>query len=1162
MAKHLYLPQLDENANLGTPPRSGFWERRDHSILLAISDGITIAEGEKARGISSVPDVWARPLMFQTAIKPVPKNPHPLRKQAIQEWRGMLSLLALSKIKQYPLEVVPVELNDDVFSNALKKLAPDAVQLEASRKYQWTDILLIRYDGIPLGAFSPTTLVYTATDYRELLRNKDLVLKDEYGHLKEPADHEELQAVGEWVSNLQENLRNIMDGSENNPDQKVIEIILKLLNEWLKEIRQELSLGENAAILADGYKVDKEPMEHLSEKTRNVLERCRVYRHLLCPLDKTGEAKDFHSQMSMALRLGRNRSKYDEVVVITENLLRKNLQIWENLRLRDLGGDVQKSLERYFNKPWGDTIDKVELNKKNAIWVRPEQYFLTNTLLRARNDGKFLMDTEEAYNFSDEFVLPFRKEVLLFFSPEQIREHLKPHFKKEKGGVRFTFYLPIASGRTESQGEKIEKFYRIVKEDEATTDLVVAVDVPVLEIFPNYLDENWRRYYLFHNAVEQFKIVPIVDHTVKPIINSVVQEVEVETGQQREKIQITEITSDNAFPEGIQISDARNTKNVYGLILIPRPQEPRIAEKSWKIGVDFGTSNTNVFLQNQESDTAEQWFFDFTKHLRRITVSKEGVRGDLLTAAFVPYEIIEFPSPTMLRIFTLAQKDDLLLDYFMFFPTSFYSPYNVYSDIKWDTEGDRKTGLFLECLLFLLLIDVVYNRVQQIEIACSYPKAFTEDNVNVFKGEWKSVIEKLLNSENCVLRWYESTSDSEINRLRVNERNKPERTPFFEIEGIASGEYFANKKTIADVHARARKEQAALCLDVGGGTTDISIWYENTIVGDASILLAGRQMAYLLQKNDRIREILFSHEAAIALDEKKNEPTYFAARLNIILKREEARIQEMLLKYANKSELQWLRKMLMVEFCAISFYSALLVAASDKHVPAAKGLLDRIAEAKISLHWGGNAAKFINWVTFGKHDPDGIASKMLNAVFFQCLKDVGIKANHLSQLQSPGHKSEVSGGLVVMPLGRKNGENEEGAGFSNQYEMNMDSASQGGLGVVCGENIELTDKSLHFLDSIVNSDLFDANSKTKFRSTSLERLNRFVDIVNFFGVRFGLFKDDGKIKLTGQQQQLIKDEVQSSFIKAQSLDEGQRTIEPVFVMEMRVLLEILRNQPR
>lgn len=1161
MAKHLYLPQLDDNANLGVPPRSGHWEKRDHSVLLAISDGITIAEGEKARGISSVPDVWARPLMFQTAIKPVPKNPHPLRKRAIQEWRGLMSLLALSKIKQYPLEVVPVELNNDVFSKALRKLAPEAVQLEANNKYQWTDILLIRYDGIPIGAFSPTTLVYTATDYRERLRNKDLVLKDEYGYLKEPSDLEELEAVGEWVSSLQKNLRDIMDGSDDNPDQKVVEVIHNLLNEWLKEMREKFSMDDNESIEAQGYKVDTEPMEHLSEKTRNVLERGRVYRYLLCPLSKTGESKEFHSDMSMALTLGRNRSKYDEVVVVTENLLRKNLRIWENLRLKDLGGDVQKSLDRYFNQPSGDVIDKVDLLKKNAIWIRPEKYFLTNTLLRARNEGNFLMDSEEQSNFSNEFVLPFRKEILLYFSPEQIREHLKPQFRKEPEGVRFTFYLPIASGRSEGLGEKVEKFYRLKKDVEGSTDLLLDVDVPVLEIFPNYLDKNWRRYYLFHSGVEQFRVSPVVDPTVDPILKSRVQEVEVK--QERSKVHITEITSDNAFPEGIQIGDVRDEKNDYGLILIPRPLEPRIAEKSWKIGVDFGTSNTNVFLQNLEADTAEQWYFDFSKHLRRVTASRNDHRSSLLTAAFVPNDMIEFPSPTMLRIFSLAQKEQLLLDYFMFFPTGYDSPFNVYSDIKWDTDGDRKTGLFLESLLFLLLIDVIHHRVREIEIACSYPKAFTEDNVTVFKGEWKGVIEKLLNSQNCVLRWYESSSESGIDRLRVNERNKPERTPFFEIEGIASGEYFANNKTIADVHARARKEQAALCLDVGGGTTDISIWYENGIVGDASILLAGRQISYLLQKNDRIREILFSHGAAIALDEKKNEPTYFAARLNIILKREEARIQEMLLKHANKAELQWLRKMLMVEFCAISFYSALLIAASDKHVPAAKGLLDRIAEAKISLHWGGNAAKFINWVTFGKHDPDGIASKMLNAVFFQCLKDVGIKAKHLSQLQSPGHKSEVSGGLVVMPLGRKNDAADEAIGYADEYDiMDMDSGNQGGLGIVCGETIEVTDKTLHFLDSITNSDLFDANSKTKFRSTSLERLNRFVDIVNFFGVRFGLFKDDGKIKLSGQQQQLIKDEVQSNFIKAQSLDEGQRTIEPIFVMEMRVLLEILRNQPR
>lgn len=92
--------------------------------------------------------------------------------------------------------------------------------------------------------------------------------------------------------------------------------------------------------------------------------------------------------------------------------------------------------------------------------------------------------------------------------------------------------------------------------------------------------------------------------------------------------------------------------------------------------------------------------------------------------------------------------------------------------------------------------------------------------------------------------------------------------------------------------------------------------------------------------------------------------------------------------------------------------------------------------------------------------------------------------------------------------------------------------------------------------------MFDNNSKTKFKSTSLDRLQRFIEVFNFFGIRFGLFTEDAKIKLTEQNQRLIRDEILSTFIKAQSLEEGQRVIEPIFIMEIRFFLEILRSELR
>ena len=143
--------------------------------------------------------------------------------------------------------------------------------------------------------------------------------------------------------------------------------------------------------------------------------------------------------------------------------------------------------------------------------------------------------------------------------------------------------------------------------------------------------------------------------------------------------------------------------------------------------------------------------------------------------------------------------------------------------------------------------------------------------------------------------------------------------------------------------------------------------------------------------------------------------------MNLVLKNEENSIQENLVRHANNKDIKWLRQIIAIEFCAISFYAAEVCVSTNEIVG---GLLSRISNAGINLHWGGNAAKLINWIDFGKYNREGIASKILNASFYKCLDDKSlaekaVKPFNLLQIQSPGHKSEASGGLVVMNLDEK-----------------------------------------------------------------------------------------------------------------------------------------------
>lgn len=1141
--KHFFLPELE--SNIPVPKENAHWFNNERKIILGISDGILIDEQALSRGVSSIPDIWARPLLFQSAIKTNSK--HPLKSKCIQEWRGLISLLALHRVKPElsGLEIVAVDLDHETFSTALRNLAPQPVQLERGKNYSWTNILTIKFNGIPLGAFSPTTLVYSGVDYNRRLKNEHMALMDKDGFLAPPQTKEEgLEHLGEWLYHFQKKLHPIFYTGQENPDHQITGTINELIDEWLKEIRQKLSLRENEPIDVKTYKMAEDPIEITG--LAPYINEHRVYELLLHPLKKDETVKDDSLISDILLRSPRNKEL--RVVVITEKILSSQVNIWGELRPKSLGDNPKYIVETFFSNASGSKINNVNIGEANGLWIRPEKYFLSSTLLRAKS-GNILNNAEEELNIGAKYILPFKKEILDFFSIKDIKEKLNPVYKEDNGVVRFSFMLPV--GET---NYKIERVYK-TKVNNSDDGEIVETEIPIIEIFPNYLGENWRRYYLFQGKVESYKVHPVTPEGT--LIKF--RQREYKNQDVIQQVQITEISGDNCFPEAIEVFD--NKENSLGLILISKTAQINGLNNKWTVGIDFGTSNTNVYKNRGSADTAERWCYNFPEYYRSITQSEPELRSRILEDYFFPTRKISLPIPTTLKIYDLSKKESMLLDYFIYHPKEYKFPANVLSDIKWDGERERKTEYFLESLLFLLLIEVVRENVSEVQLACSYPKAFSSENITVFQREWEKVFDKLLkyNSGNGLYRILDihrdTTADNEI-KTRISK-------PIFKTEGIAAGEYFASSSTIKDITQQANKEIAAICLDVGGGTTDISIWYLNNIEFDASVLLAGRQLSNILQNNNRVRELLFSREAAIALEEKKNEPGYFSARLNLVLKNEEEQIHERLVKHANNKDIQWLRQIIALEFGALSFYAAQVCVSTNEKVG---GLLSRISDAGINLHWGGNAAKLINWIDFGKYNREGIASKILNATFFKslddkALADKAVKPKKVEQLQSPGHKSEASGGLVVMELNLKpKASGVLSAAVEDEYEMPEDGLQQFYAGVVCGENIEVGDKIIPFYKTIANKDLFDENNRSTFKTTTLDRLTRFIDVLNFFGIKNGLFTEDTKIILGDTEKRVIRDKVFSEFIKMQSLEEPQRLIEPVFIMEIKFLLELIKSK--
>ena len=1190
MADHLYLCEL-EGENLRVPGEPGRWQKNSRQIIDEISNGIRVDTDAVTRGVSSVPDIWSRPLMFQSALRSDSK--HPLKNRFIQEWRGLLSLLALHSVLDYEMEIVPLNLEKetDNFSIALRKLAPRPIQLQQGIDYNWLDIVLIKFKDpktrklYPLGAFSPATLVFTGAAYQKALKSTDMIFHDAEGFLCPPVPVRHLAEIAQlkvWLTSLIERLNNpqsdaflFSDQRENPVHWPIVLRINQMLNSWLEDINADLegsAFGaQNQIVLAE------EPIQ--TGVGADYLHKYKVYQALLYTMKKKDEAGGTR-KTDYALAMTRNRSGYKEVIVIAEELLQNNGIIWDHRTLSHLGNDVKICLNRHFTESFGTKIEQANLLDEHVMWIRPEKYFLTDVLLTSKNHAPIVAKdataapaddmNERRSNVASRYILPFTRHILDYFSPAEIQQDLKPEFHEDGDQVHFSFEIPWRDRNDNTRKLKLRKTYRL-KSGAEGFGTINEINIPVLELYPKHLDPAWRRYYLFQGSAEAFTVNPVLPEgnlTEVSLIDTL--------DKVGEKIRIVEITGNEAYPDGVTIGSI-DDKTSFGLILLKSPGEQGYQMRTWYVGIDFGASNTNIYALDHEKGAPDQLTFNFNKNIYHITNSNPDKRRALLNNYFVPDKEIKLPIPTALKIFPYVKQANLFLNYFLYLTDEYIIPKNVYANLKWDSEDDTKRKGFLTALLFQIIVEALAENPQAktINVRCSYPKAFPPD----FIAQYERAISQIIENFRTELIHGDTITIS---------------VDTFETEGVCAGHFFSEDRTMQGSY-KAYKQNAAICIDVGGSTTDISIWCTDKIVFDASILLAGQQIARLLQKNKKLNSLIFNDSEALqALDEKRDDMSLFAATLNKVLRRSDAQIPDQLLKYANNRSIKWIQQLIALEFCAISYYTGLTFIALSKHWEQIVkqlelrnqyetdqlleiDLLEKIKHEKMTMHWGGNAAKLVNWLDLGIYFKDKIASNMTRAAFFNCLGCINIKPREIIYCQSPRPKSEAAGGLVVLPLREKDEQTS-----SSSIKLDMNPGDMAGLAMemtsedqnstvnnvsltdkrffASGEKIELKNSRMLVASDLISSRIMYENNISLFKQTTLENLRHFISIFNHFGTKWNFFTEDSKIVLTDEIAGIIKEEIFAHFIKGQSLKDAKRLIEPIFITEVKVLLEQLEKR--
>ena len=243
----LILSRLKEESNI-TKGQRGQWDTQDNNAFRNIADSLAYEAPGQVKNVSSVPTMWARPLIVQMALF---DKKHSIHKQMVNQWRGMLAAIALAQIEGFDFKVQLIDLNSEQyfdFAKALHELMPpkDVNTLYTrENKNPWAETYVFLWNGKPVGMSSPSTLICPSEQGRwDGLRwwnERDKTIVSPEEHLSPEAKG----LLWRWLEYIQQGLTKY--GGTQNAIEKMIGL-LRDFKEVLNvnpESAPELSLSED-----------------------------------------------------------------------------------------------------------------------------------------------------------------------------------------------------------------------------------------------------------------------------------------------------------------------------------------------------------------------------------------------------------------------------------------------------------------------------------------------------------------------------------------------------------------------------------------------------------------------------------------------------------------------------------------------------------------------------------------------------------------------------------------------------------------------------------------------------------------------------------------------------------------------------------------------------
>jgi len=923
----LLLPKLKADSDVTPPSEPGAWNAQYSKTFTDVATSLDYDAPGQVKTVSAVPTMWSRPLTVEMALW---NSRHPLHQKMVGQWQGMLAAIALAEMRAFPLRARFVNLNTlnrEEFATALAKLAPayqeTALYTLETSPNPWHELYVFTWNDRAVGMTSPSTIVAPSEEgiWNDLpwWNANQRILESPIPHL----DEQDQALLAKWLDNIHQTL----DSSQGS--RAAVNRIRELLAQYSQQLRQNpnvpLSLTDNPSFF--GVQISRGVLTAINKPLKNVVERDSAVQLAAPPLKpgikpliiidpRLPEVWGVRSH-SIAVHQGTTLATPD---LLTK--LKRSELVWTDV----------------------DWIDVNELFLPKVSFLEQENAFLGGIALNY--DGP-----QPIYNGQRITpILPINEKLLNYLTPEALNSAIKiQQTSVDNGpGVRFTLNLRLtgvtANGITK-QDLSLQREYPLKAEQRIS-------EIPVVELWPNFASPAWKTYYGFYYDGE------FGNDTFQVIFPGAKEQERITEGAGNYLMARLE-----EFPGYIQ---CRNSSGMnIGVVLLPSPPVRQLA-KTWKVGVDFGTSFTNIYVNGSQSGNREITPLKIKKLHLQITDSQFELRSPVLFEYFLPENFVpqDKPLPLATVLTHRGRSENIqnvrpMLDGRILIPNNAeeFKPDSdwIKTNLKWSIDNLKYNRSFLKNLMLYLSAIGAEDGVMEIIWSFSYPSAFSNADKIGYAKAWKTIAQEV--GSNTGIR-------HEIPGMDDDQR--------FRTESIATGQFFADFDS-----SPSQDLLHTTCIDVGGGTSDISIWQENDLVHQCSVQLAGRDLFSQFLSIDQMR-FLNEH----LLDNSKwsglKSATTFSAKLDVWLRLQaDDWLQNHRDLLIENSKFQGLIRLITIGYAGLFYYVGIILKTLYQEKKLSR-------EELTPIYMGGNASRFMNWlVTGGSFNNHSDVKDVLIRVFTQ-----------------------------------------------------------------------------------------------------------------------------------------------------------------------------------